>query len=134
MSEVRNVVVEGQEFSVVRYWIIGSGLVVFSVLEEERGTFPEYEHSATWSFHDRESMGKVSSRRLPEELDRLPSYSEERYSRVQEWRNDLHALCHRVILEAYPETAGDVRGRYCEADYELIFENGQEAKGYCGLS
>jgi len=134
MSERRNVVVDGQEFTVVRYWVIGSGLVVFTALEEESGKFPESSHSSVYSFGGGESLGKVYSRRLPERLANLPSYTVDRYDRVVAWSEGLKKFCHKVILEAYPELVESGNVRISGEDYELIFENGAEAKAYCGLS
>ena len=97
---------------VTRTQIIATGLVVFEV----------WEPSGGWGSHhafttiDGKRYGKLTTRTLPDNLNALPSFSDERYESVRSWRRDLDAKAQWHIMAAYPRLAA----------YNLIeFKSGQ---------
>jgi hypothetical protein len=97
---------------VTRSQIIATDLVVFEVWEPSCGL----NYHSTVTTIDGERYGKLTTRTLPEDLNALPSFSDERYEAVRSWHRDLDAKAQWHIMAAYPRLAA----------YNLIeFKSGQ---------
>ena len=86
-------------FTVERYSIITTPVVVYTVLEPAAS---DWSSHSTITTLDGVKMGRVSTRGLPADLDKLPAGSAERSAAVREFYEDLWQACAAEIVEAYP--------------------------------
>lgn len=64
----------------------------------------------TITFIDGDVYGKVTTRELPQELDMLPAYSDERLNRVAAYHESLRQESYALIRTARPDaTMGEER-------------------------
>ena len=105
------------DFYVHRYSICARPCVVYDVWEKESG-HSTVTHLDGYDFW----MGKVCSRPLPEHLNKLPDFSEERYQRVTSYHCRLQEMCQGVILQAYPHLS-DIEYSTWDGDIETTCEN-----------
>lgn len=79
--------------------ILGTKSVVYSVWEPSSFFGPH----GTLTTINGETFGRLGTRRdLPEELESLPPYSDERWYRVKAWYTDQYEKAYQLILTEYP--------------------------------
>lgn len=81
--------------------IIGTKVRVFSAWEPSSYCGP---HSTLMTLGG-QVHGRIGSRRLPAELDRLPAMTEERSTAVRAWLNAQYEEAYQHIIAEYPEAA-----------------------------
>ena len=80
--------------------LIGTSYVMFKAYEPS-GIMGN--HSTITHYDDDGWYGDISTRRLPEDIEALPKYSNERVEKVHEWQEKNYMESRKLIFEAYPE-------------------------------
>ena len=84
------------EIKVEKNQLVGTETLVFSAWEEADG-------HRSLQFASEGMEGRLGTERLPEELDALEPYSEERLNRVSEWYEDIYERAYKEIISEHPE-------------------------------
>lgn len=114
LVERRNADGSVTEFVAHRYQIATTATVVHEVYEADdghsttrsvpTGEFQLVDRGAVW-------LGKVGTRKLPPELERLPVGQQPRIDRVVEFHREQRREAYAVLLEAYPYLGDDLHVR-----------------------
>lgn len=91
--------------------IIGTRVTVYTAWEPNDG------HSTITYLEDGKCYGRVGTGRLPEALDKLKPYSDERYNAVKAWFADQYRRAYKLICDVYPEAA---QGRPEMGEIEVV--------------
>lgn len=86
-----------------RYRIIGTDQFEYRALRPTANG--QYRGYSSFSRAGDVLCGEVGTELLPEDLDALPAYSQERLQAVTAWQAARYAEAHAAILEAFPEAA-----------------------------
>ncbi len=106
MTNVKFIHTDGREIMIDRVQIYGTDRCVY--IAYERTSFCG-DHSSVQSECLGDEViwwGSVKTLRLPEDLDALPAYSDERVNAVRAWRDRKYLECYDLILTAHPELSG----------------------------
>ena len=76
--------------------IIGTKVMVHTAYEP-------YEGHSTFTHIDGQRYGQVGTRPLPESLNKLKAYSDERYNAVKAWLAAEYERAYSLIIQAHPE-------------------------------
>jgi hypothetical protein len=90
---------------VERYRIIGTSHFEYRALRP----CPGYQGYHSFTTIDGVTCGYVGAENLPDDLEALPAYSQERRQAVEAWQAAKYAEAHAAILEAFPEAAQGTR-------------------------
>jgi hypothetical protein len=80
------------------YKVIGTQLTIYEAYED-------YDNHSSIMTFDGKWMGRVGTRRLTEELEALPAYSDERIQAVTAWQEAEYEEAYDFILSQVPELA-----------------------------
>lgn len=83
--------------------IIGTNITVFSAWEDCPSIF--YGHS-TITHEDGQWWGRIGTAMLPDALEKLPAFSNERIDKVSNWHEEEYQRAYSLILESFPEAQG----------------------------
>jgi hypothetical protein len=98
-----------------QYQIIGTKLTIFDVYEHDTvdSTEKYYGHSTITYI----CYGQKGTNKLPDDINRLPAYTNERINTVMAWYHKIWNECYELIIKAYPKA---VNGKKYSGTIELI--------------
>ena len=92
---------------VERYPILTTALLAYIALEPEPAGVMGSHSSITYI--EGKPYGRIGTRRLPPELERLPPGTE-RVTQVREWQETQYNEAYDLIIKAFPEAKAGKRG------------------------
>lgn len=100
--------------------IIGTQLFVFSAWRLASSLSQAAEQFSSLTSDDQGNwLGQIGRQRLPEELDALPAYSDQRSAAVRAWHQRLYSWAYEEIVTAFPEAA-DVNGHRSMGEISIV--------------
>lgn len=100
---------------VQKYNIIGASVMVYNAWEPS-GIMGKH---STITFIDGKCYGRIGSRHLSPEIDKLPALSNERLYAVRKAFEEQYQEAYNLIIQAFPEAADGSRSM---GDIELIYK------------
>ena len=84
-----------------RHKIIGANIEVLSAWEAEIGQ-DGFSHSSITTIDGR-WFGRIGTRRLPDHMEAMTPFSDERAEAVGQWHRQQYQEAYNAIVEKYPE-------------------------------